>query len=664
MQEKQPKRLHIDIETYSPEPIADTGNYKYAMSPDFQILLCAYAYENEPVACFDLASGETLPDWFIKALQSPEIVKYAHNAVFERVCFTMHLRRLGILGPQEWLDARQWRCSMVQCSRCGLPLSLDQAGAALGIDAQKMKEGKQLIQLFCTPHENKGGMFGQSSRVKPSDQPEKWAIFKAYCIRDVEAEREISDRIEWYPVSDFEQELYAIDQQINDRGVLIDSKLVQNAIDIDATYKARLNVEAVHLTGLSNPNSVNQLKGWITEQTGIQLDSLSKTDIPDLRSKTTDQRVLRVLQIRAEMGKTSCKKYEAMQKVAGPDSRARGVTQFYGSRTGRWAGRLIQMQNLPQNHITDLDFARQSLLDKDADLMELCYGNVPDVLSQLIRTAFVAPKGKTLAVCDFSAIEARVTAWLAGEEWVLDVFRNGGDIYCETASQMFHVPVKKHGPNAELRQKGKISVLALGYGGGVGALDQMGGQRMGLTQDEEAEIVRKWRDANPHIVNLWKALENAAKEVCVTKGTRKVGPLTFAMHENTMTVQLPSGRLLSYPDACPTTNRFGSASIKYHGMNQETHKWVWLETYGGKITENIVQATARDCLAETMMTVTKELGLPIIFHVHDELIMEVDEDKADETMKAIKEAFAKVPAWAQGLPLSGAGYITPYYKKD
>lgn len=661
------KNLHIDIETFSSEPIADTGAYKYAQSDDFEILLCAWAFDNDPVQCIDLAQGEELPEWFIDSLTDETVIKCAHNAAFERICFTMLLRRQGVIKQDEWLDAKQWKCSMVQCARCGLPLSLDQAGAALGITQQKMKEGKALIQLFCVPHKSKttSGIFGEHpNRILPTDQPDKWETFKAYCIRDVEAEREIAQSIDWYPVSDFEQNLYAIDQQINDRGVLIDSKLVQNAITIDATYKARLNIEAVKLSGLENPNSVGQLKTWIAEQTGIELTSLNKDDIPDLKKQITDKRVLRILDIRNELRKTSCQKYTAMKTVAGPDWRARGVTQFHGSRTGRWAGRLVQMQNLPQNHINDLDFARQALLDGDVELIEMGYGNVPDVLSQLIRTAFIAPEGKTLAVCDFSAIEARVIAWMAGEEWVLEVFRNGGDIYCATASNMFKVPVEKHGLNSHLRQKGKIAVLALGYGGGVDALDKMGGQRQGLSRDEEADIVRKWREANPNIVAFWRQLEAAAKQVCVTKQTLHVGALTLAMHGATMTIALPSGRLISYPDMQPCTNRFGNASLKYRGVNQETHKWGWIETYGGKLTENVIQATARDCLAETMTEISDSLHLPIIFHVHDEIISEIDTDCQDEQMAAIKDAFAKTPSWAPGLPLNGAGYITPYYKKD
>ena len=656
------KDLHIDIETYSPEPIADCGLYKYAASPKFQILLVAYAVDDEPTQIIDLAQGEQLPWWFIKALSDPFYRKCAHNATFERVCFSMYLRSKGHLQSWEFLDPIQWHCTMVQCSRCGLPLSLAQAGAALGLAEQKMTEGKTLIKLFCTPREIKTGIFGEDDgRNHPEDFPYEWEIFKDYCIRDVDVERQIDKATAWYPVSDFEQNLYAIDQRINDRGVLLDMELVGNAVRADTIYKARLNEEAMKLTGLDNPNSVPQLKRWLSETTGIQLDTLSKRDLPEVAESTQDQRVRRVLQIRAEMGKTSNKKYEAMQVVAGTDDRARGLMQFYGSRTGRWAGRLIQVQNLPQNHLTDLDFARRCLKENDLEMIELGYGNVPDTLSQLIRTAFIAPPGDTLAVCDFSAIEARVLAWIAGETWVLDAFRNGEDIYCATATQMFHVPVEKHGQNSELRQRGKIATLALGYGGGVSALDAMGGKRLGMTEQEEADTVRKWREANPNIVRFWMQVENAAKECAITKAATHLGPLEFATHGKTMTIQLPSGRLISYPDIQPCTNRFGSASLKYHGLNQQTNKWCWIETYGGKLTENIIQATARDCLAEVMTKVDKR-GLPIVFHVHDEIICQVPDDIG--ALDVIKGIFAEPLPWAPGLPLKGAGYVTPYYLKD
>lgn len=655
--------LHIDIETFSPEPIADTGLYKYAASEDFQILLVAYAWDDEPTQIIDLAQGEQLPEWFIQALFDADIRKCAHNAAFERVCFTMHLRRSGSLPGYAWLNPVQWHCTMVQCSRCGLPLSLAQAGAALGLEQQKMTEGKALIKLFCTPKAktSAAGLFGEDDgRNHPEDFPDKWETFKAYCIRDVDVERQIDKATSWYPVSDFEQELYAIDQRINDRGVLLDMGLVHNAVRAEAIHTARLNEEAMKLTGMDNPNSVPQLKRWLKEVAGIELDSLSKKELPDILKATDDPRVKRMLKIRAEMGKTSNKKYEAMQVVAGSDDRARGLMQFYGSRTGRWAGRLIQVQNLPQNHIPDLDFAHTCLKENDIEMIELGYGSVSDTLSQLIRTAFIAPKGKTLAVCDFSAIEARVLAWLAGESWVLDTFRQGGDIYCATASQMFHKPVEKHGLNAELRQKGKIAVLALGYGGGIAALDAMGGKRQGMTEQEEQDTVRKWRDANPNIVRFWTLVENAATECAITKATTHVGPLTFQMHDKTMTIQLPSGRLISYPDIGPSTNRFGSSSLRYHGLNQQTNKWCWIETYGGKLTENIVQATARDCLAHAMTLIDKA-SIPVVFHVHDEVVCEVP---SEDYLNRIKWCFDHGPEWASDLPLNGAGYCTPYYLKD
>jgi len=657
--------LHIDIETFSPEPIADTGLYKYAASDDFEILLVAYAKNDEPTQIIDLASGEKMPRWFVEALLDPNVRKIAHNAAFERICFSNYLRRRSILSAGQWLDPTQWHCTMVQCSRCGLPLSLAEAGAALGLAQQKMTEGKALIKLFCTPKATKSaaGLFEDDGRNHLEDFPDKWATFKAYCVRDVDVERQIDKATAWYPVSEFEQQLYAIDQRINDRGVLLDMELVNNAVRAETIHTARLNEEAMKLTGLSNPNSVPQLKQWLSETTGISLTTLNKKDLPDILNATNDPRVKRVLRIRAEMGKTSNKKYEAMRCIVGKDSRARGLLQFYGSRTGRWAGRLVQVQNLPQNHIPDLDLARRCLKENDIEMLELGYGNVPDTLSQLIRTAFIAPEGKTFAVCDFSAIEARVLAWLAGETWVLEAFKAGKDIYCETAAQMFHVPVEKHGRNAELRQKGKISVLALGYGGGVSALDAMGGKRQGMTEQEEADTVRKWRAANPRIVEFWADVEAAAKECAITKATTHVGRLEFKMRGKTMTIQLPSGRLISYPDIEPSTNRFGSASLRYHGLNQTTNKWSWIETYGGKLTENITQATARDCLAEAMKSVTFS-GYDIVFHVHDEIICEVPKENEGKALSHICGLFSNNASWNQGLPLNGAGYTTPYYLKD
>lgn len=700
------KHLHIDIETYSPEPIADCGAYRYAMNPEFEILLVAYARDEEQTQIIDLASGEELPEWFVRALLDHKVTKHAHNAVFERVCFTMWLRRHGLIADDEWLNPMDWECSSVKAGRCGLPLSLKGAGEALRLSEQKMDEGKSLIQLFCTPRkvrsgsENEDLFGGLPRRVQPSEFPDKWETFKAYCIRDVDVERSIEKALSWYEVSDFEKSLYAIDQRINDYGVRIDLDMVTEANRMDILTKSRLSAEAVTLTGLNNPNSGPQLKTWLSERLGIDIPSLTKTTLPDIVSEARKQKdtiALRVLQIRAEMGKTSNAKYDAMLSVVGPDGRARGLTQFYGSRTGRWAGRLIQMQNLPQNHINALDTARQMLKAGDYDSLDLTFGNVPDTISQLIRTSFIPSDGKIYAVCDFSAIEARVLAWMAGEEWVLDTFRQGGDIYCATASQMFHKPVEKHGVNSELRQRGKVAVLALGYGGGVSALDKMGGARLGMTEEEEADTVKMWRNANPGIVAFWGLVEKAAKECIVYKTTRKVETphtsVTFRMEDSTMTIELPSGRKICYPKAelhfdkewactgqtaaqAATDSSFikkekpalhperhymdKGASIRFMGANQATRKWEWIETWGGKLTENIVQAVARDCLAETM-TNCMNAGFPIVFHIHDELVMEVS---SEDKLKEIQDIFAIVPKWADQLPLRGAGYTGNYYYKD
>jgi len=648
------KRLHLDLETYSPEPIGKTGLYKYVFHPDFRILLMAYAVDDEPVRIIDLARGEKVPWWLLQALEDPYYTKVAHNAAFERVCLDRWLHRRH--------DPMQWHCTMVQASRCGLPLSLAEAGAALGLEKQKMTEGKTLIKIFCTPKPARKGLFQEESGpVSPDERPDDWQTFKDYCVRDVEVERQIDKLTSWYPVSDEEQQLYAVDQRINDRGVLIDLDMVNHALMMDAAITARLNEEAMRLTGLSNPNSVVQLKGWLSEMTGQTVDTLTKKDHADLKAATTDPRVRRVIQIRAEMGKTSCAKYEAMKTVACADGRARGLTQFCGARTGRWSGRLIQMQNLPQNHIPDLEFARNCVKNGDMEMIELGWGNVPDVLSQLIRTAFVAPENKVFAVCDFSAIEARVLAWIAHEDWVLDVFRSGGDIYCETASQMFHVPVEKHGRNAELRQKGKIAVLALGYGGGVGALDAMGGQRLGMSEEEEKETVNRWRKANPRIVQFWDGVEEAAFNTVDTRERSYFGDLLFRMEDNdTMTIQLPSGRMISYPHMSRCLNRFGKPSLRYKGVEQQTNKWVWLETHGGKLTENIVQAIARDCLAHVLLELDK-VSIPVVFHVHDEVICEVP---SEDYLSRIEYCFSHGPEWAEGLPLKGAGYTGEYYYKD
>lgn len=651
------KRLHIDIETFSGESLADCGVHRYAEHPDFRILLFAYAFDDAPVTVLDLAQGVTLPAPVRRSLTDPNVVKVAHNATFERTCIG---RMLG-----QTLDPKQWECTMVQCARCGLPLSLGDAAKALGLEVQKMTEGKKLIKQFCVPHEvTAGGLFEARNRMLPSDDPKGWETFKEYCRMDVEVERQLDKALAWLEPTEDERRLYALDQTINDRGVAVDLDLVDNAVRMDTIYKARLNTEAQRITGLSNPNSAAQLKGWIGERTGLELDTLRKEDLPDIRKATDDPDVLRVLQIRAEMAKTSTTKYESMQKTVCSDARVRGLLQFHGTRTGRWAGRLVQMQNLPQNHISDLDLARQILKDDDLDTLELCYGNVPDTLSQLIRTAFVAPEGKTFAVCDFSAIEARVLAWLAGEEWVLEVFRGHGKIYEATAAQMYGVPIEEITKTDPRRQKGKIAVLALGYQGGVGALESMAkNYHMSLSKEDMATIVEDWRNANPHIVKLWTKLEKAAQRCVSTGNPQQTAGLTFKMQNKTMTVQLPSGRLLSYFHMTSGVNRWGKPSLKFLGVDPETKKWGWIETYGGKLTENVIQAIARDCLAHTLLRLD-ELAFQTVFHVHDEVVCEVPADNADGELRAIQNVFATVPDWAEGLPLKGAGYITPYYLKD
>ena len=648
-------RLHIDIETYSPEALADCGVHRYAEHPDFRILLFAYAFGDNPVIVIDLASGVSLPAPVRRALTDPKIIKVAHNATFERTCIG------AMLGTT--LDPKQWECTMIQCARCGLPMSLGEAAKVLGLEAQKMTEGKKLIKQFCTYHEAPTGLFGaQSGPMRPCDDPKGWETFKEYCRMDVEVERQLDKALEWLEPTQEEKDLYTIDQVINDRGVKIDLELVDNAVRIDTIYKARLNVEAQRITGLANPNSAAQLKTWINDRTGLDLDTLRKDDLPDIKKATDDKEVLRVLDIRAELNKTSTTKYETMQKVVGKGGRVRGLLQHHGTRTGRWAGRLVQMQNLPQNHICDIDFARQLLKEGDLDMIEICYGNVPDTLSQLIRTAFVAPEGHAFAVCDFSAIEARVLAWLAGEEWVLEVFRGHGKIYEATAAQMYGVPIEEITKTDPRRQKGKIAVLALGYGGGTGALAAMGGTRMGLTEDDMAGIVEDWRKANPRIVKTWSKLETAVKRCCTTGLDQSTCGLIFHRRpeDGTLTIQLPSGRLLCYRNMTLGTNRWGNESLKFQGTNSTTKRWEWIETYGGKLTENIVQAIARDCLAHTLAKVEDLYN--VVFHVHDEIVCEVKTER--DELSRIQEIFSQTASWAEGLPLKGAGYTTPYYLKD
>lgn len=649
------KELGIDIETYSSRDLSKCGVYRYAEAPDFMVLLFSYSVDNGPVKCVDLARGEELPDEIRTALTDPAVIKTAWNAAFERICLS---RYLGLTKP---MSPAQWRCTMVRAARMGLPLSLGQCAEVLRLEDGKMEEGKALIRFFSTPARN-------GLRRLPEAAPDRWATFKAYCIRDVEVEQALLAKVRRLEAPAFDEELYVADQEINDRGVLIDRELVDNAADFDDKYKAQLLAEAQNLSGLENPNSAAQLKAWLKEETHLSVDSLNKNNLDDLEASMKYwPKARRVLAIRREMAKTSNKKYEAMQNCVCDDGRIHGLLQFYGaSRTGRWAGRLVQVQNLPQNHLEDLDRARSLVKAGDLDDFEMSFGNVTQVLSELIRTAFIAAPGHIFHVCDFSAIEARVVAWVAGEDWVLDVFRNNGDIYCATASRMFCVPVEKHGQNAHLRQKGKISVLALGYGGGVAALEAMGGSRLGLTETEERRTVYQWREANPRIVRFWSIVENAAKSairtgrpVTINKG------IVVSYQWGMLLITLPSGRVICYPRATLSveTNdgyRGDHEVIEYEGLNQTTRKWQKQRTYGGKLTENIVQAIARDILGEVLLR-ARRAGLPVVFHVHDEIIVEAP---ADTPLSEVEALFSEPVTWCPDLPLKGAGYSTPYYLKD
>ena len=649
------RELGIDIETYSSYDLSECGVYRYTEAPDFDVLLFSYSVDGGPVRCVDFANGERLPLEIREALDDPSIIKTAYNAAFERICLSRYYRLDGKL-----YDPAQWRCTMARAARLGLPLSLGQCGEVLKLEQGKMQEGRTLIRYFSTP--------GKNGRHWPPDAPDRWETFKAYNIRDVEVEQAILRKVRRLEMPDWEEELYVADQEINDRGVLIDRVLVDNAARFDEEYKAQLLAEAQALTGLTNPNSPAQLKDWLRKATGLSIDSLNKKSLDDLDAQMTYwPKAQRVLSLRREMGKTSNKKYAAMQACVCKDGRIHGLLQYYGAaRTGRWAGRLVQVQNLPQNHLPDLDNARKLVRAGDLEEFELNYSNVTQTLSELIRTSFIAAPGHTLHVCDFSAIEARVIAWLAGEDWVLDVFRKGGDIYCETAAKMFRVPVEKHGRNAHLRQRGKVAVLALGYGGGVSALEAMGGSRLGLTETEEKDIVAKWRDTNPRIVRLWAVLEKAALTAIQTGNSVTIHRgIIVARRWGMLTVTLPSGRTLCYPRATVGMERNDGwrgdrEIIEYEGLNHTTRKWEKVRTYGGKLTENCVQAIARDILAHVLLQ-ARRAGLGIVFHVHDEVIVEAT---PGQTLADVEALFGNPPDWCRDLPLKGAGYSTPYYLKD
>lgn len=643
--------LSIDIETYSDVPLQKTGVYRYVESPDFEILLFSYSVDSTPVKVVDLACGEKIPDEIISALTDDSVTKWAFNANFERIALS---RFLGY-PTGKYLSPKSWKCSMVWAATMGLPLSLEGVGAVLGLEKQKLTEGKELIRYFCQPCSPTKSN-GQRTRNFPHHAPYKWQLFKKYNIRDVETEMAIQARLAKYPVPDFVWEEYHIDQEINDRGVALDMELVHQAIQMDSRSRAELTTAMKEITELENPNSVLQMKQWLSDN-GLQTDTLDKKAVADLM-KTAPPKLQNVLTLRQQLAKSSVKKYQSMETAVCSDGRARGMFQFYGAnRTGRWAGRIIQMQNLPQNHLVDLAQARDLVRGGDFDAVQMLYEDVPDTLSQLIRTAFIPKEGCKFIVADFSAIEARVIAWLAGEKWRQKVFSDGGDIYCASASQMFGVPVEKHGINGHLRQKGKIAELALGYGGSVGALKAMGAIDMGLTEDELPELVSAWRQANPHIVKLWWNIDCAVKDTVTKKTTTEAYGLKFICRSGMLFITLPSGRRLAYVKPKIGENKFGSSSITYEGVGS-TKKWERLDSYGPKFVENIVQATARDILCYAMKALR---NFSIVMHIHDELVIEAD---SDISLEFICKQMSNTPPWANGLLLRADGYETYFYKKD
>lgn len=645
------KTLSIDIETFSSVNLAKSGVYRYSESEDFEILLFGYSVDGGPVEVVDFTAGEKLPASIKKALTDDSVMKWAFNAQFERVCIS---RFLGY-PTGKYLDPISWHCTMVWAATLGLPLSLEGVGTVLGLEKQKLKEGKDLIRYFCTPSTAKNG---SAVRHYPKDAPEKWERFKAYNLRDVETEMGIKDKLSKFPVPESEWINYRLDQQINDRGIMLDLPFVRNAIACDDQFKQEHLDIARDVTGLENPNSPAQLKAWLAEK-GVEADSLSKAAVMEMLEEA-DGEVELALSLRQELAKSSVKKYTAMQTVVGNDSRARGLIQFYGAnRTGRYAGRLIQVQNLPQNHLPDLDEVRSLIRAGEFEGVELLYDSVPVVLSELIRTAFIPKSGCRFYVADFSAIEARVIAWIAGEEWRQKVFESGGDIYCASASHMFHVPVEKHGINGHLRQKGKIAELALGYGGSVGALKAMGALNYGVPEEELKPLVDAWRLSNPRIVRFWWDVDKAAT-TCVRDHTNTATHgIRFVYQSGMMFVYLPSGRKLVYVKPKMGVNRYGNESVTYEGVGEQK-KWLRLESYGPKFVENIVQATARDILAEAMLRLTAH-GYNIVMHVHDEAVIEAP---AETSLEDICTIMGEPPAWAKGLLLRADGYVCDFYKKD
>ena len=650
------KTLSIDLETRSSIDISKAGVYKYAESPDFNILLFGVSVNGGPVIVYDLACGDVIPDEILAALSDPGIIKWAYNASFERVCISIWLRRNY---PQyfsgDYINPSSWKCSMVWAAYNGLPFGLERVGAALGLEQQKLKEGRDLIRYFCNPCKPTKSNGGRTWNL-PEHAPEKWELFKKYNQRDVEVEMQIQERLKNYPVPDFIWDEYHLDQVINDRGIMIDRELVEQAIKIDEISNADLTAQMQKLTDLENPNSVAQLKGFLSEK-GIEADSLGKKDVVEM-IKTAPPELAEILQLRLQLAKSSVKKYQAMQNAACDDDRCRGMFQFYGaSRSGRWAGRLIQLQNLPQNHLPDLEQARALVKAGDYEMVKMLYGNVPQILSELIRTAFIPAPGYKFIVSDFSAIEARVLSYLAGETWRSDVFKNNGDIYCASASQMFGVPVEKHGVNGHLRQKGKIAELALGYGGSVGALKAMGAIEMGLAEEELQPLVSMWRESNPRIVQYWWKVDTAVKTAIKEHVPTQVGIVQFFWKSGMLFIELPSGRRLAYVKPRIGENKFGGESITYMGTDAQK-KWNRIESYGPKFTENIVQAISRDILAYAMNTL-KEYR--IVGHVHDEVIIEAP---TEVSMNDVCELMGQTPPWVPGLLLRADGYECDFYRKD
>lgn len=656
-------RMFIDFETRSDADITKTGVYRYADSPCFDILLFAVSIDDAPVQVYDLAQNDIIPDNILHALADHNVMKHSFNASFERVCISVWLKRNypelfhGYGNPQDsvsdYLDPESWRCSMVASAYLGLPLTLAGVGAVLKLEQQKMTEGKALIRYFCVPYDT---IHGVPKFRSPADAPDKWQIFKAYNKRDVETEMEIEAKISKFPVPQSVWEEYILDQKINDRGIQVDMPFVQNAIQIGDTVKKALTEKLSDITGLENPNSVQQMKNWLSER-GLEMQSLGKKEVQE-QLLTAPAHIREVLQLRQQTSKSSVKKYTAMQNAVCHDRRARGMFQFYGAnRTGREAGRIIQLQNLPQNHLPDLEEARDLVLSGDIDALDMLYEDIPDTLSQLIRTAFIPKKGYQFIVADFSAIEARVIAWLAGETWRMESFARGEDIYCASASRIFGVPVVKHGENGHLRQKGKVAELACGYGGSVGAMKAMGADALGLSDAELKQIVTDWREASPHIVQLWWDVEAATMKAVRQKTSAETHGIIFSYESGFLFVQLPGGRRLAYVKPRIGENRFGGESITYWGVGT-SKRWERLETYSGKLVENIIQGIARDLLFYSMKTLSNCF---IVGHIHDEIIIECTKDTS---LSDICEQMSVTPEWADGLLLRADGYECNFYKKD